>query len=81
MSGQAIIIVPPFDVDAEGDQVEYNGTYIYRLVSAADTEQLQKWMQDNVSFVPVKVDADKIQDTSGIEDLESITIEVQEVHA
>lgn len=81
MSGQAIIIVPPFDVNAEGDQIKYNGTYIYRLVSAADTEQLQKWMQDNVSFVPVKVDADKIQDTSGIEDLESITIEVQEVHA
>jgi len=79
MSGQAIIIVPPFDVDAEGDQVKYNGAYIYRLVSAADTEQLQKWMQDNVSFVPVKVDADKIQETSGIEDLESITIEVQEV--
>ena len=80
MSGQAIIIVPPFDVDAEGDQVKYNGTYIYRLVSAADTEQLQKWMQDNVSFVPVKVDADKIQEISGIEDIESITIEVQEVH-
>ena len=79
MSGQAIIIVPPFDVDAEGDQTKYNGTYIYRLVSAADTEQLQRWMQDNISFVPVEVDTDKIQEISGIEDLESITIAVQEV--
>lgn len=79
MSGQAIIIVPPFDVNAEGEEVKYNGTYIYRLVSAADTEQLQNWIQDNVTFVPVKVDTDKIQETSGIEDLESITKEVQEV--
>ena len=59
--------------------MKYNGTYIYRLVSAADTEQLQNWIQDNATFVPVKVDTDKIQETSGIEDLESITIEVQEV--
>ena len=79
MSGQAIIIVPPFDVNTEGEAVKYNGTYIYRLVSAADTAQLQNWIQDNVSFVPVKVDTDKIQEISGIEDMESITIEAQEV--
>ena len=81
MSGQAIIIVPPFDVNTEGEEVKYNGTYIYRLVSAADTEQLQNWIQENFTFVPVKVDTDKIQEISGIEGMESITIEVQEVHA
>lgn len=80
MSGQAIIIVPPYDVDAEGNQVKYNGTYIYRLVSAADTAHLQNWIQDNVSFIPIQVDERKIKEMSGIEDMQSITIEVQEVH-
>ena len=80
MSGQAIIIVPPYDVDVEGEPIKYNGRYIYRLVSATDTAQLQNWIQDNMSFIPVKVDEDKIREITGIEDMESITIEVQEVH-
>lgn len=77
MSGQAIIIVPPYDVDAEGEQIKYNGKYIYRLASATETEQFWQWMQNHISLVPVHVDIETIKGLSGIEDLESITLEIR----